>query len=120
MREFRHAVIYHTDRAPSLYDEVDVLVCGDGPAGIMAASIAVRQGRSILLVKRLGFLGDAAVADGSGTVCSIFLYSDMPEADGLHQTVFDFVEKFLQAMHARGGMTPLQLYDKTYLITHDP
>ena len=42
LKEFRHTVIYHTDCALPLYDEVDVLVCGGGPAGIAAASMAAR------------------------------------------------------------------------------
>ena len=120
MKEFRHTVIYHTACALPLYDEVDVPVCGGGPAGIAAASRAAGQGGAVLLWERLGFLGGAAVAGGSGTVCGTFLCSDTPEADGPRQTVFGFTEEFLQAMRARGGVTPPQLYGKTYLITHDP
>lgn len=39
---------------------VDVLVCGGGVAGTMAAVAAARQGASVLLVERYGFLGGNA------------------------------------------------------------
>lgn len=120
MREFRHNVIYRADCALPIYDEVDVLVCGGGPAGIAAASMAARQGCSVLLIERLGFLGGAAVAGGSGTVCGAYLCSDTPIEDGPQQVVYGFTEEFLQAMRARGGITEPQLYGKTYLLTHDP
>lgn len=42
--------------------EVDVLVCGGGPAGTAAAIAAARAGASTLLVERYGFLGGMATA----------------------------------------------------------
>ena len=44
---------------------VDVLVCGGGVAGTMAAVAAARQGASVLLVERYGFLGGNATGGGS-------------------------------------------------------
>lgn len=41
--------------------EVDVLVCGGGPAGVAAALMAARGGATTLLVERYGRLGGAAV-----------------------------------------------------------
>lgn len=40
----------------------DVLVCGGGPAGVMAAVAAARQGARVGLVERYGFLGGMATA----------------------------------------------------------
>ena len=40
----------------------DVVVCGGGVAGTMAAIAAARQGASVLLVERYGFLGGNATA----------------------------------------------------------
>lgn len=41
--------------------EVDILICGAGPAGIGAAIAAARMGKKILLVERYGRIGGAAV-----------------------------------------------------------
>lgn len=120
MKSFKQTVVYSPDCVLPLYGEVDVLVCGGGPAGIAAASVAARRGQRTLLVERLGFLGGAAVAGYSGTVCGAFLASDDPVKDGPRQIVYGFTEEFLQAMRARNGVTEPQLYGKTYLITHDP
>ncbi|HXC38415.1 MAG TPA: FAD-dependent oxidoreductase, partial [Burkholderiales bacterium] len=40
----------------------DVLVCGGGLAGTMAAVAAARHGADVLLVERYGFLGGNATA----------------------------------------------------------
>ncbi len=41
-------------------DEVDVVVAGGGPAGIIAAIAAARNGAKTLLVENRGFLGGNA------------------------------------------------------------
>ena len=40
---------------------VDVLVCGGGPAGISAATMAARLGRKVLILERYGRLGGMAI-----------------------------------------------------------
>ncbi len=51
------------DRAdPALALDADVVVCGGGVAGTMAAVAAARHGASVLLVERYGFLGGNATA----------------------------------------------------------
>jgi hypothetical protein len=45
---------------------VDVLVCGGGMAGMMAAVAAARTGTGVLLVERWGFLGGSATAGAVG------------------------------------------------------
>ncbi|MGE0350108.1 FAD-dependent oxidoreductase [Hydrogenophaga sp.] len=47
----------HKPRPPAV---VDVLVCGGGVAGTMAAVAAARQGATVMLVERYGFLGGNA------------------------------------------------------------
>lgn len=53
--------INEKNEIPVLYD-VDVLVCGGGPAGIGAAIQAARLGASVLVVESLGCLGGIATA----------------------------------------------------------
>jgi hypothetical protein len=45
---------------PAAWRDVDVLVCGGGPAGIGAAILAARHGATTLLVERTGRLGGMA------------------------------------------------------------
>lgn len=42
--------------------EVDVLVCGGGPAGIGAAIVAARQGARVMVIEAQGCLGGIATA----------------------------------------------------------
>ena len=49
-------------RSIPVTDEFDVVVCGGGPAGIIAALAAARNGAKTALIERYGFLGGAATA----------------------------------------------------------
>ena len=53
--------IRETNEIPKIAD-VDVLVCGAGPAGIGAAIMAARNGASVMLVEAMGCLGGIATA----------------------------------------------------------
>ena len=53
--------IEETNKIPCLYD-VDVLVCGGGPAGIGAAIRAARLGVSVMIIESQGCLGGIATA----------------------------------------------------------
>lgn len=49
-------------RSFKLYGEYDVVVCGGGPSGVIAATAAARLGAHTLLIERNGFLGGMATA----------------------------------------------------------
>ena len=51
--------------------EYDVVVVGGGPAGLMAAAAAGREGRSTILIERYGFLGGAGTMGGLSTFCGL-------------------------------------------------
>ena len=50
------------ERKTQVVNEVDVLVCGGGFAGVAAAVAAARNGASVMLIERYGFLGGLATA----------------------------------------------------------
>ena len=52
-------VIEETRTIP-VYDEVDVVVCGGGVAGVAAATCAARAGARVILLERYGYLGGLA------------------------------------------------------------
>jgi hypothetical protein len=52
-----------------VWDEVDVLVCGGGPAGFCAAVAAARLGARTLLVEQMNCLGGIATAGGHNHLC---------------------------------------------------
>jgi hypothetical protein len=54
--------------------EADLVVAGGGPSGLAAAVAAARQGLSVILMERYGFLGGMATAGAVGTICGLYLH----------------------------------------------
>ncbi|EGU32637.1 FAD dependent oxidoreductase [Vibrio sp. N418] len=99
--------------------ETEVLVIGGGPAGVAAAETASRMGKDTWLIEKYGFCGGAAVAGLSGTICGMYMATEDENAQP-EQVVFGFTERFRQELEKRGGVTPPQIYGKTFTVTHDP
>lgn len=89
-------IIQEPARETPVIDEVDVLVCGGGPSGIMAALAAAKNGGKTFLVEQEGFLGGSATAN---------LINPLPEV----MSKGGLIETFLDQMAKLGGY-----------IKHDP
>lgn len=116
--KFQAGCVVDKQHGLPVYAEVDVLVAGGGAAGVAAAEAAGARGQSVMIVERYGFLGGAAVAGLSGTVCGMYLASEknkFPE-----QLVYGFADRFCQELKKRHGLTEPQIYGKTWVLTHDP
>ena len=78
--------------------QVDVLVCGGGPAGTAAAVCAARLGAKVLLAEATGCLG------GMGTSGLVNAFD--PMADGERMLVGGFMRELVETMFARGFLGP--------------
>ncbi len=56
--------VHEAAREVSVREQVDVVVCGGGPAGVGAAIAAARMGMTVTLVESFGFLGGMITAAG--------------------------------------------------------
>lgn len=72
--------------------EYDVIVCGGGPAGFIAAIAAARNGSKTALIEQLGFLGGMATA-GFVTPISVFTYNNQKVIGGIP---WEFIERLQQ------------------------
>lgn len=115
--KFNNLYVLNSGHTLPVFAEVDVLVAGGGAAGVAAAETTARLGNSVLLVEKYGFLGGAAVAGLSGTICGLFLASDVHS--GPEQIVHGFTDKFYKELAKMNGVTLPQKYGKTWTVTHD-
>lgn len=75
---------------------VDVLVCGGGMSGTVAAIAAARAGVRVLLVERWGFLG------GSATAAAVGQFVGWETAAG-RQVIQGLAEELVQRLERHGG-----------------
>lgn len=87
-------------RGVPLYGQFDVVVLGGGPAGLAAACAAARNGASVLLAERYGFLGGMGTAAGVTNFCGLHanVFGD------IQQVVHGVVDDLLERMRALDGL----------------
>ena len=76
--------------------KADVLVCGGGVAGTMAAVAAARQGADTILVERYGFLG------GNATAGAVAQFNSWQTANG-RRVVAGLAAEVVERLRAYGG-----------------
>lgn len=68
--------------------DFDVVVCGGGPSGFVAAIAAAQTGARTALIERFGFLGGMATA-GLVLPISVFTYNGQPVIGGIARQLVD-------------------------------
>src|SRR5690606_27458274 len=77
----------------------DVVVCGGGVAGTMAAVAAARHGASVVLVERYGFLG------GNATAGAVAQFNSWQTANG-RRVVAGLADEVVERLAAYGAARP--------------
>jgi glycine/D-amino acid oxidase-like deaminating enzyme len=91
-------------------DEFDVIVCGGGPTGFMAAIAAARRGARTLLIEKYGFLGGTGTAAMMLEFGSIFDGKDVLLGGCAHEFLHRLVNEGYGEMHS----------EKTHNMVFDP
>ncbi|MDB5820262.1 MAG: hypothetical protein JWQ11_3902 [Rhizobacter sp.] len=103
-------------RSVPLYGSYDVVVLGGGPAGIAASCAAARNGASVLVVERYGFLGGMGTAAGVTNFCGLHanVHGDIRRVvHGIADELLAGIEELngLNEPHVVLGKTKAQAYD---------
>ena len=89
--------------------DVDVVVCGGGPAGMGAALAAARAGASVALLERYGFLGGNFTVASVGTMCGLYVRTAPGSFD---RVTGGLAARFADELQARGaGVGPYPFKD---------
>ncbi|MFV0428385.1 MAG: FAD-dependent oxidoreductase [Arachnia sp.] len=81
----------------TLADSYDVIVCGGGPSGNIAAIAAGRAGARTLLIEKYGFIGGMATSAWLGPIS--------PMHFGDERVIAGIPEEFVERMREAGGST---------------
>lgn len=102
--------VYHEKMRTPIVGRYEVIVCGGGPSGFIAALAAARSGANTLLIERYGFLGGNAVA-GLMTCYNGFRNQRAPEA---LQTVKGIPAEYIAEIVRLGGLADQDQYAKEF------
>jgi len=83
--------------------DTDVLVCGGGVAGTMAAVAAARQGARVTLVERYGFLG------GNATAGAVAQFNSWQTANG-RRVVAGLADEVVARLRRHGAAGPHEVF----------
>lgn len=103
-------------RQVPLYAEYETVVLGGGPAGLLAAASAARNGSRTLLIERYGFLGGMGTAAGVSNFCGLHanVHGD------IRQVVHGLTSELLDRMRAMDGLNdPHLILGKIHAQAYD-